>query len=313
MLVLFAPCLCATALVSRTLEKRFPLDDSASPKVSLEVFHGSVLVETIDENEFRISIRQDFEANNDQEADRIARNLTLGVECKDALLNISAEYSRDIHWTFENWPPVKLAVVLKVPKCCGLDLFSRDGSITVNKMAGSMKARTHWGTIFFRGVDGDITAKSEFGNIVVSHCTGNLSLRSISGNFLVGPVQGMADVFGYGGEIEVQSAGGGVKAETSGADLIVGFQHPIVSPAKLRTGGANIIITIDKRSSCSLDLKASMFGKVKFYKEGLPLDISSGAIGKGRVQATLNGSGPKIEARASGGHIYLQAAADSTP
>jgi hypothetical protein len=313
MLVLVVPCLNATALISRTLEKNFPLKEGISPKVHLEVFHGSVLVEVAEGDEFRVNIRQDFEAANDQEADRIAQNLVLGVVCKDGFLDVSAEYSRDIHWSFENWPPVKLSFILKVPKRCALDLYSRDGSVTVNRMAGLMKARTHWGTIFFRGVDGNINAQSEFGDIVVSHCTGDLFLRSISGNFFVGHVGGAADVFGYGGEIEVQSAAGSVKAETSGADLAVGFDHPIGAFATLKTGGANIIMTIDKRSACSFDLKATMFGKVRFYKEGLPLIFSTGAIGKSRVLATLNGGGSKIEARASGGHIYLQAAVDAKP
>ncbi len=312
-LVLLSPCSDASAIISRTLEKKFSLKEGLSPRVALEVFHGSVLVDVSEGEEFIVKIRQDYEALADQDADKIARNLMLGIDYKEGLLTLSAEYSRDVHWTFENWPPVKLAISLKVPKRCNLDLYSRDGSITVNRMAGSMKAKTHWGSIFFRGVDGDIKAQSEYGDIVVSHCTGGLYLRSISGNFFVGRVGGAADVFGYGGEIEVQSAAGSVKAETSGADLSVGFQHPITAEANLKTGGANVIMTIDKRSSCNFDLKATMFGKVKFYKEGLPLETKSGAIGKSHVLGSLNGGGPKLTARASGGHIYLQAAPDTQP
>jgi len=69
-------------------------------------------------------------------------------------------------------------------------------------------------------VQGSIEAQSEFGDITVQHCTGDveapLGERQLPGR----PVGGFADVFGYGGEIEVQSAGGGIKAETSGADLL---------------------------------------------------------------------------------------------
>jgi hypothetical protein len=297
----------AFALVSRSVQRSFPVAGTTRPVLKMSVFYGSILVEASDTNEFQVQVFQDFEALNEAEADKIAKNLTLGFDYSGTTLNLTAEYTRNVHWTFENWPPVKLRFTIKVPKTCDLDLYTRDGAMTIGLIAGRAKARTHYGQIFFKGVDGDVEATSEFGDIVVSHCTGALKLRSISGSFLVGPVTGFADVFGYGGEIEVQSAGGGIKAETSGADLSVGFHHPIVSPATLKTGGANIILTFDKRSACDLNLRASFFGKVLDSKNSLPLTAVTGALGKSRVQARLNEGGPKINARASGGYIYLQA------
>lgn len=298
------------ALVPRTIERSFPLSPGREAFVQAEVFSGIIRVETADVSEIRLKIDQNFEANTDAEADAIAKNLSIKIEEKDGRLVFGAEYSRSAHWSFESWPPVKLAFHLQVPRRCGLDLFSRDGGIQVDEIEGLVKARTYWGLIYFKGVTGRIEARSEHGEIVVAHCQGDVKLRSISGNFRVGPVSGLADVYGYGGEIEVQSSGGGVKAETSGADLSVGFRHPVTAPAQLRTGGANIILTFDRRSACDLDLKASIFGKCVNVKNALRVAATSGGPGKSRLVGRLNEGGAKIEARASGGYVYFQAAPD---
>jgi hypothetical protein len=300
-----------SANISRTVEHVFPFAPGEIPLVKMEVFYGSVMVEAAEGDAVRIEVKLDFDTDQEAVADRVQKNLTLAFARQGGVVTVGAEYSRSVHWDFENWPPVKPAFKLLVPARCNLDLYTRDGNLMVGLLGGAMKARTHYGAITFRGVQGSIEAQSEFGDITVQHCTGALKLRSVSGNFRVGPVGGFADVFGYGGEIEVQSAGGGIKAETSGADLLVGFAHPVTAPATLRTGGANVILTFDERSACTLDLRASIFGKVVNVKDRLKLTPTSGAFGKSRLKATLNGGGPQIVAKASGGYVYVQAAVPS--
>ena len=299
------------ANISRTVERVFPLVPGEVGMVKLEVFYGSVVVEAAEGDAVRIEVKLDFETDQETVADRVQKNLTLAFAQKGSVVTVGAEYSRSVHWDFENWPPVKPAFKLFVPARCNLDLFTHDGNLVVGVLGGAMKARTHYGSITFRGVQGSIEARSEFGDITVQHCTGALKLRSVSGNFRVGPVGGFADVFGYGGEIEVQSAGGGIKAETSGADLLVGFAHPVTAPATLSTGGANVILTFDQHSACTLDLRASIFGKVVNVKDRLRLTPTSGGFGKSRLKATLNGGGPLIAVKASGGYVYVQSAAPS--
>ena len=68
-----------------------------------------------------------------------------------------------------------------------------------------------------------------------------------------------------------------------------------------------MILAIDQRSACTLDLRASIFGKVVNVKDRLQLTPTSGAFGKSRLKAALNGGGPQIAATASGGYVYVQA------
>ena len=68
-----------------------------------------------------------------------------------------------------------------------------------------------------------------------------------------------------------------------------------------------MILVIDQRSACTLDLRASIFGKVVNVNDRLKLTPTSGAFGKSRLKATLNGGGPQLAAKANGGHVYVQA------
>lgn len=304
----FLPC-AARGAITRVVERSFPVAAGSRPLLEMEVFYGNIMVEEGAADEIRIQIKQDFEADNEASVERIAGKLSLDLTPSDKGLSVKAEYSRKLQWSFENWPPVKLYFTLRVPRTCDLNLFTRDGSVLVGELDSKAQVRTHYGRIHFKGITGSIQARSQFGDISIAHCRGPLNLRSISGSFQVGPVTGHADVFGYGGEIEVSSSGGGIKAETSGADLSVGFAHPIQAPAVLKTGGADIILTLDPRSACELDLRSSLFGKVINLKDSLPLELVSGAPGKNsRVQARLNGGGPQIRGRASGGNVFLKAA-----
>lgn len=292
----------------RIERQAFPLSPGST--VKLESYRGRLIVEPGDGAEVRLMVRANSMLEKPEAAERALRALQLEAEQAGSTVIFRIRNPRESGIRFSIGDPEQLDIELQltVPNPCNLDLTLNDGGIQVGRMRGNMKAVTRMGTIFFRGVDGTLDARSEAGDLVVSHCSGALKLRSISGSFRVGPVGGFADVYGYGGEIEVQAAGGGIKAETSGADLVVGFQHPVTSPATLRTGGANVIVTLDRRSACTLDLRASIFGKVTNVKDRLPLVATNGGLGKSRFAGMLNGGGPKIEARASGGHVYLQEA-----
>lgn len=296
----------ARADIVRTSDDRIPIDPSKPALLDFSTFAGSLTVKASDSPEIEVHIRYEYAAKDPAKADQIRRNLTLHIGREGNGAKVTAEYSRDIHWTFESWPPVRLAFTITVPRLCNLKLVTRDGGIAIGEVKGHAEVKTGYGLIYFKGLDGDIVASSDFGDIVVAHCTGNLKLRSVSGNFRVGPVGGFADVFGYGGQIEVESAGDGVRAETSGADLICGFSDPIVAPATLITGGANMLISLHPHSACTLDLKASIFGRIVNVKNKLVFKAVSGGIGHSRAVLELNGGGPKIRAKAGGGSIYLE-------
>lgn len=291
------------AAIVRLHEQTLPLLKSELVRVRAEVASGNIEVVTGESAEIKVALRASYDVESEAEVDRLHSGMRVIVQRSGPSIDVGLEYSRDARWAFDNWPPVKITLLITVPQHTDLDLSSRDGTLTVARMEGNMKAHTRAGVIYFKGVRGNVEADSEFSDIIVAHCSGDIKLRCGSSEFRVGPVGGNIDVLGHGGEIIAGPTCRQVKAETSGADLVVTFRHPVVATASLRTGGGNVILTLDRRSSVTLDLRASLFGKVAYVKDSLPLTVTSGALGRSRVQATVNGGGPLIEARAGGGSI----------
>jgi hypothetical protein len=293
--------------VSQRFERLFTGDELSSGLLRIELFSGRITVLSAEDQALHVTVTAEVDTDNQEEAQRLLKELSLTMESRPDAAVLLASYGRDVQWSFDNSPPVKLSVVVVAPPRFDLSLRTEDGSIDVARMGGRMKARTRAGQVYFRGVDGYVDAETVSGDIVVAHCSGDVRLRSIHGSLRVGPVGGFADVAGHGGSIELDAAGKGVKADSSGGDLSVVFRSPVNGPAQLRTSGGNLYIAFDRRAACLLDLRSSIFGKVSLTREGiLPIEITGGGFGHRRITGKLNGGGPMVDANAAGGSIFLQ-------
>jgi len=66
-----------SANISRTVERVFSFAPGEIPLVKMEVFYGSVTVESADGAAVRIEVKLDFETDQESVADRVQKNLTL--------------------------------------------------------------------------------------------------------------------------------------------------------------------------------------------------------------------------------------------
>jgi len=299
----------AWAGVSRLLEKTFPCEIKETPVMWLSTELGDVRVETADVDTVTVRARMDFVTPQADKADALQRELRLVMEKRPEGVWVSAVSPRRFYWTFEAWPPLKLSFAILVPRQCELNVVTREGSVQIGEMKGACKISTETGWVFIQGIDGSLDVRSASGEMVVSHGRGDLKLRSRTGGFRVGPVQGNIEAYGGGGELTVGESAGRVVAETCGADLNVVLPQNLPVSTSLVADGADVTLQMPPQSSCTLDLRASLFGRVYYDSGRLPLVPRYGASGASRVQATLHGGGALVAARASGGHVFLQAIA----
>ena len=289
------------AAVERTVEKSFVV--SAETTFKIDTCQGAIRIEPSVDNQLHLLVRQTMAVETEPEADQRLQDLDLQIEQDGAQIAVKARYRRVVRWAWENWPPVALAYVIKVPRACNLDLVTVEGDITVCAVDGTVLARTGSGAIFTGEINGVVRATSTRGDISVTSCTGELTLTAKAGNVLVGRAGGQTKIEASGGQIEIQNSRGNLQVDADGSDIKVGFVHPLTESADLRAAGGDIEAVFDPRNTCTLWARASTFGEVKV--KDLPLTIESGKIGSSRVIATLNGGGPKITINASGGHVRL--------
>jgi len=291
----------ARAAVERTVEKTFIV--AAGVTLKLDTCHGAIRIEPSTDNHLQVLVRETMNVPTEDDADRLQHHLNLTFEQTPAQVSIKARFKRSVRWAWESWPPVALAYAIKLPRDSHLKLTTAEGDITVCSLKGNVQARAGNGAIFTGDINGSVSATSTRGDLSVTACTGPLTLSAQQGNVLVGRAHGITKINAADGTIEVQNARGPLFIKADAADIKVGFPHPLLAPAELRADGGDIEALFDPRCAANLDAHASTFGEVKV--KNLALKIESGKPGTSRVRGTLNGGGPKLLLKASGGNIRL--------
>ena len=289
------------AAVEQVIAKTFQAGPGS--KVVVNTFHGGITVVSSDSDQIEVRVIQSVEVDTKDAAEKRLRDIDVAFAHENGMVLVHAKYTRTLRWVWDAWPPALLSFELKVPRHIHLDLLTHDGAITVDNLHGTVRARTLNGAIFTGEIDGEVTATSLLGDVAVTACTGKLELTAKAGNVLVGRSGGPTTLSGAGGAVEVQRARNVVVADADGSDLKVGFVHPIVGGSELRASGGDVIVNLDPASACSLDVRASTFGYIRL--RDLALTPTSGAEGASRLTGDLNGGGPTIVVRASGGNVRL--------
>ncbi len=118
---------------------------------------------------------------------------------------------------------------------------------------------------------------------------------------------GGTDVRTSGGTIWLGGIGRNVTARTSGGSIQATMTTQPQSECSLRTSGGKITLTLIPDVAVDLEAKASG-GRVSTDFAVEP--VIQGKTPKNRLEGRINGGGPALKLRTSGGNIHLQKATD---
>lgn len=254
------------------LEKRLPL--AAGGTFSLSSEAGGIEVRGGDGTEAVIVVtsnRDDFASVYD---------LRFETPRPDRVEVVLARKSRGPSSWFEGNHRTQVTVTL--PKSAAAELESSGGGIDV------------------AGLDGKVTAESSGGGVHASRLGGAASLSSSGGSISADDIGGDLEADSSGGGVQVREAHGAVVAESSGGAVSVGFAAGNAKGGSLSSSGGGVAATIDPAVGLEIDASSSG-GSVDC---DLPLTVR-GKIGRDDVHGTLNGGGPLLKLRSSGGGIDI--------
>jgi hypothetical protein len=293
------------AVIERKVERSFQVGERTAVKV--DSFYGTVnITEVPGAKSIEVVVVQTAATDSDTDMDQRLGALDLSMsQASDGAVVLSAQFRRSVTWSWENWPPVALVFEVKVPARCDVEVRTGDGLIMVGSVSGQMDLTTESGSIFTKEIDGSVKARSRSGAIAITACTGALDVKTETANITVGRAGGRTVLSSRGGYIEVQRAAGEVVLRGDGSDAQVGFVSPIREPADLSLSGGSLVLELESNAESTLDLRASRFGRVNLRGD-LQMEVQSGGVGKSTLQSTVNGGGPKLVARTSGGNVWLR-------
>ncbi len=299
--VLSLPVL-AQAKIVRTVEKTFTVQPGGTLHVATQ--GGDVRVQTGDVKEVRVTAKKTIHTNSEKEADELLEKLELNIEQKGNDVFAEAKYERNswgIHW---GQTPVTVDFVITVPDHFNADIHTSGGDIAIGNLTGNVRARTSGGDMKFDRIAGDLDASTSGGDVSLKEGTARAKVSTSGGDIHIDRAGGPTEVSTSGGDIVIESAEHLLSARTSGGEIHAVLTSALKDDCLLSTSGGEVHVQVVKGSGFVLDAHTSG-GDVD--ASGITLTIDRGGVGKSRLVGEVNGGGPRLKVRASGGDITIRA------
>lgn len=145
----------------------------------------------------------------------------------------------------------------------------------------NMEVHTSGGSIDIEDLIGDVDAHTSGGSIEVGSITGNVKLKT------------------SGGSIKTEAIHGELDAHTSGGSIRVTMAQQLTEDAELTTSGGSITAYLVEDIKIDIDASTSG-GRVRSE-----FDVD-GRIKKQSIRGEINGGGPRLELRTSGGSVSIK-------
>ena len=175
------------------------------------------------------------------------------------------------------------------------------GDIRANHAAGAVQAKTSGGDIHLGSVAGAVQASTSGGGVRIEEAGGALQAKTSGGSIRIGSVQGVADASTSGGNVRIAAAHGAVRAKTSGGSINAGWVAQPDGASSLRTSGGSINVRLAEELAFTVDARTSG-GRVSAQ---MPV-ATTGKRKSSRLSGSINGGGPELSLKTSGGSIRLR-------
>jgi hypothetical protein len=187
-----------------------------------------------------------------------------------------------------------------VPPNFNLDLNTSGGSVRVDDLGGSLRARTSGGSIQMGVIAGEVDANTSGGSIKLDGGGAAANLNTSGGSIRVGEVGGDLVAYTSGGSIRIDGVNGNVEARTSGGSVEATLLQQPTSDCKLSTSGGTVTLNLAGEFAVNIDASTGG-GRVK---SDWAIDGKTSA--KRSMRGSINGGGPLMRLSSSGGGVRIR-------
>lgn len=214
----------------------------------------------------------------------------------------------------------QVAYVITVPQKFDVDLRTAGGSVRVTGLNGKVKAHTSGGSMRFEQLEGSLNATTSGGSVNVAGCqgavevktsggslklaniTGDVSARTSGGSISCSQLIGKSVVHTSGGSVNVSGIKGQIEAATSGGSIEASLEGQPSGECSFKTAGGSVSVALAEDITADVDAKTSAGRVSSDFSVNPPQDPKN----KGELQGKINGGGPLIIAKTSGGSIRIK-------
>ena len=200
------------------------------------------------------------------------------------------------NWKFWNNNNISISFIVYSPREMSSNLKTSGGHIETDGLQGKQELATSGGHLQMMNLMGTVDAKTSGGHIKISDFEGEMNARTSGGHIEVENANGEINLRTSGGHIDLARVSGSVEASTSGGSINADIAS-IGQFVDLRTSGGNVDISVPDGLALDLELRGS--------RVRTELKNFSGKVERDEVEGSINGGGPKLTARTSGGMVRV--------
>lgn len=190
-------------------------------------------------------------------------------------------------------------------------LETAGGGISVRDVAGSLRAETAGGGISIRSVSGNVFAETAGGGIECADIGGSLEAETAGGDIEGSSIAGPATARTRAGDIELSGIAASIIAETSVGDIEVQMDAAGSDNSSFSASHGDVKLTMpaDIAVAFDIEVRRSWSGGIDRddIESDFPITLEAGQNRRYvRATGTLNGGGPLLEIRTSGGSVEIR-------
>jgi hypothetical protein len=283
------------------INKTYPVGSGGTLAIESDI--GSIEVRGTDIDSVEVEILKDVRKTSEKKAQEILKNFDIQFDHSGNDVTIVAKYKKKGLSGFWNnvGKYLRVKYIIAVPSEYNVDLNTKGGSITVENLYGEVLSKTSGGSLSFDNIQGTISGKTSGGSVTIGEVKGQTNVRTSGGSVHIRLAEGPVDAQTSGGSITVEEVVGEIKAHTSGGSVKAYLSRQPEADCSLTTSGGSITVHFSEGMGLDINAKTSG-GRVH---TDFPVSIS-GEIAKNAMHGQMNGGGPELYLRTSGGSIYLK-------
>lgn len=280
---------------------------------TLETFAGSVSV--VGDSPSGVTV------NVTSTRDDIERRVDLRMNEESGRVAVTMKRRGTVSRWFDRWQSYgNLRFTVHVPNQTDVSVTTSGGAVQVSRLDGEVELRTSGGRVQATDIIGNVGARTSGGAIRVDRVRGTVEAGSsgggieivaVAGNVRAGTSGGTITVESATGDVSAETSGGGIRvrgvggrvdAHTSGGPISVAFAPGNASGGELSTSGGGVSAAVDPGARLSIDASTSGGGITS------DLALTTRSVSRTAIRGDLNGGGPALRLRTSGGSIQIAAA-----
>ncbi len=255
---------------------------------------GSIQIEGSELDEVRVEMYVRYRGRYLAPSDTDLNDFDIRIEQVGNRVIAHAERTTERGWRF--WRDFEsISFVVYTPSNTNVKARTSGGSVSAASLNGTIELRTSGGSISLENLAGVIEARTSGGSLSMTEIDGSLSARTSGGSIRLEQAVGEFDLRTSGGGMRFEEVSGKLAARTSGGSIRAKMGS-VEDLLDLRTSGGSITIEVP-RGGYDLNLRGN--------RVRTELINFSGNSERSRIEGSMDGGGPLIRARTSGGSVTL--------